>query len=54
MTAPKQDNTQELFINNIFIPQTVTFLSEGDFTNSIDIHFSAHDVHRFREQIPTD
>jgi hypothetical protein len=36
VTPAKQDNTQDLFINNIFIPQTVTFLSEGDFTNSID------------------
>ena len=35
-TAPKQDNTQELFINNIFIPRTVTFIGEGDFANSID------------------
>ncbi len=36
VTAPKQDNTQQLFINNIFIPKTVTFISEGDFANSID------------------
>jgi hypothetical protein len=34
--APKQDSTQELFINNIFIPQTVTFISEGDFVNELN------------------
>ena len=31
-----QDNTQQLFINNLFIPKTVSFMSEGDFTNEID------------------
>lgn len=34
--GPQQDNTQELFINDIFIPRTVTFIAEGDFTNQID------------------
>jgi hypothetical protein len=37
IAAPqKQDSTQELFINNIFIPQTVTFISEGDFVNELN------------------
>ncbi|HEY6326655.1 MAG TPA: hypothetical protein VIW73_09125 [Candidatus Cybelea sp.] len=35
-TAQKQDNTQDLFINNIFIPKTVTFIAEGDFANQIN------------------
>ena len=39
VTAPKQDNTQELFINNIFIPKTITFISEGDFVNEISSIF---------------
>jgi hypothetical protein len=30
------DNTRELFINNLFIPKTVSFLAEGDFTNEIN------------------
>jgi hypothetical protein len=32
----QQDNTQQLFINSPFSPRTVSFLSEGDFTNEID------------------
>ncbi|HVR47277.1 MAG TPA: hypothetical protein VMT95_11680 [Candidatus Binatia bacterium] len=35
-TAPKQDNTQDLFINDIFVPKTVTFIAEGDFVNEIN------------------
>jgi hypothetical protein len=32
----QEDNTQQLFINSPFTPRTVSFLSEGDFTNEID------------------
>jgi hypothetical protein len=34
--GPFQDNTQDLFINNVFVPKTVTFIAEGDFANQID------------------